>query len=226
MAPLASHLPQLWWLTILQSLLCSCPCSQHWSLKGLSSTSLWPTLLAWLGSSPLSFWWTILRAQGYFISSSACKESAYNSGDDSSIPGLGRFPGGGIGYLLQYSWASLVFQTVKNPSAVQETWAGKIRWRREWLPTPVFWPGEFHGLQSMRWKRIRQPWTTFTFFWSPSSSYFVHSLALSSLRTAPTKKISTSPPPIFSSVNVHYMPIECQAANGYLRLNQIVTSGL
>ena len=25
-------------------------------------------------------------------------------------------------------------------------WVGKIRWRREQLPTPVFWPGEFHGL--------------------------------------------------------------------------------
>ena len=38
---------------------------------------------------------------------------------------------------------------VKNLPAVQETqarfWVGKIRWRREWLPTPVFSPGEFHG---------------------------------------------------------------------------------
>ena len=25
---------------------------------------------------------------------------------------------------------------------------GKISWRRERLPTPVFWPGEFHGLYS------------------------------------------------------------------------------
>jgi len=25
-------------------------------------------------------------------------------------------------------------------------WGGKIPWRRERLPTPVFWPGEFHGL--------------------------------------------------------------------------------
>ena len=25
-------------------------------------------------------------------------------------------------------------------------WVGKIPWRRERLPTPVFWPGEFHGL--------------------------------------------------------------------------------
>ena len=29
-----------------------------------------------------------------------------------------------------------------------DPWVGKIPWRREWLPTPVFWPGEFHGLYS------------------------------------------------------------------------------
>ena len=38
---------------------------------------------------------------------------------------------------------------VKNPPAVQETWVGswvgKIPWRREWLSTPVFWPGECQG---------------------------------------------------------------------------------
>ena len=49
-------------------------------------------------------------------------------------------------------WASLVAQLVKNPPAMQETWVdpwvGKIPWRRERLPTPVFWPGEFHGLYS------------------------------------------------------------------------------
>ena len=43
---------------------------------------------------------------------------------------------------------------VKNPPAVQETpfnpWVGKIPWRRERLPTPIFWPGEFHGLYSPR----------------------------------------------------------------------------
>lgn len=39
-------------------------------------------------------------------------------------------------------------QLVKNPPATQETWVGKILWRREWLSTPVFWPGELHGLYS------------------------------------------------------------------------------
>jgi len=29
-----------------------------------------------------------------------------------------------------------------------DSWVGKIPWRREQLPTPVFWPGESHGLYS------------------------------------------------------------------------------
>ena len=43
-------------------------------------------------------------------------------------------------------------QKVENLTAVQETWfdpwVGKNPWRRERLPTPVFWPREFHGLYS------------------------------------------------------------------------------
>ena len=50
-------------------------------------------------------------------------------------------------------WASLVAQLVKNPPAMQETWIGKIPWRRERLPTPIFWPGEFRGLYSPRGRR-------------------------------------------------------------------------
>ena len=51
--------------------------------------------------------------------SSDGKESACTAGDPSLIPGLGRSPGEGIGYPLQYSWASLVAQLVKNPLAMQ-----------------------------------------------------------------------------------------------------------
>ena len=57
-----------------------------------------------------------------FPGGSAGKESACNAGDPSSIPGLGRSAGEGIGYPLQYSWASLVAQLVKNPPALWETW--------------------------------------------------------------------------------------------------------
>ena len=30
-----------------------------------------------------------------------------------------------------------------------DPWVGKIPWRREWLPTPAFFPGEFHGQRSL-----------------------------------------------------------------------------
>ena len=56
-----------------------------------------------------------------FPHSSVGKESACNAGDPGSIPGSGRSTGEGIGYPLQYSWASLVAQLVKNPPAMRET---------------------------------------------------------------------------------------------------------
>ena len=54
--------------------------------------------------------------------SSAGKEFACSAGDPSLIPGLGGYAGEGTGYPLQYSWASLVAQLVKNPPAMRETW--------------------------------------------------------------------------------------------------------
>ena len=61
-----------------------------------------------------------------FSNSSVGKESACNAGDPSSIPGLGRTPREGIGYPLQYSWASFVAQLVKNPPAMWETWVRSL----------------------------------------------------------------------------------------------------
>ena len=57
-----------------------------------------------------------------FPGSSVGKESACNAGDPGSIPGSGSSPGEGMGYPLQYSWASLVAQMVKNPLEMRETW--------------------------------------------------------------------------------------------------------
>ena len=44
------------------------------------------------------------------------------------IPGSGRSAGEGIGYPLQYTWASLVAQLVKNLPAMQETWVRSLGW--------------------------------------------------------------------------------------------------
>ena len=68
-----------------------------------------------------------LSYQG-FPGSSVGKESACNERDPGSIPGLGRSSGEGTDYLLQYSWASLVAQLVKNPSAMRETWIQFLGW--------------------------------------------------------------------------------------------------
>ena len=85
-----------------------------------------------------------------FPDSSVGKESACNEGDPGSIPESGRSTGEARGYPLQYTWASLVAQWVKNRPQCRrpgfDPWVGRIPWRRERLPTPVFWPGEFHGL--------------------------------------------------------------------------------
>ena len=63
-----------------------------------------------------------------FPGSSTGKESTCNAGAPGSIPGSGRSPGEGIGYPLQYSWASLVGQMVKNLPAMQETWVQSLGW--------------------------------------------------------------------------------------------------
>ena len=60
--------------------------------------------------------------------SSAGKEFICNSGDPGQIPGLGSSPGEGIGYPLQYSWASLVAQMVKNLPAMWETSVQPLGW--------------------------------------------------------------------------------------------------
>ena len=95
---------------------------------------------------------------------SAGKESSYNAGHPSSIPGLGRSPGEGIGYPLQYSWASMVAQMVKNPPATGEMWVrsqgSEDPLEEGTQPTPEFVPGEAPwteepgGLQSIGSQRV------------------------------------------------------------------------
>ena len=63
-----------------------------------------------------------------FPGSSVGNESACNAGDLGSIPGLGTSVVKGIGYPLQYSWAFLVAQLVKNKPAIQETWVQSLDW--------------------------------------------------------------------------------------------------
>ena len=110
--------------------------------------------------------WCLRKLPDSLPDSSVGKEPTCNVGDTSSIPGLGRSAGEGIGYPLQYSWAFLVAQLVKNPSTVRETWVRSLggedtlekgtathpsilAWRLAWT------------IQSMGSQRIGHDWETF-----------------------------------------------------------------
>ena len=69
-----------------------------------------------------------MQAVHGFPVSSAGKESACNAGESGSIPGSRSSPGENIGYPLQYSWAPLVAQMVKNLLVMQETWVESLGW--------------------------------------------------------------------------------------------------
>ena len=56
------------------------------------------------------------------------EESTSNAGDPGSILGSRRSAGEGIGCPLQFSWASLVAQLVKNPPAIRKTWVQSLGW--------------------------------------------------------------------------------------------------
>ena len=73
-------------------------------------------------SSEMRYRWLIMLG---FPGSSVGKISC-NAGDPDSIPESGRSPGKGIGYPLQYFWASLVAQMVKNLPAMRETWVWSL----------------------------------------------------------------------------------------------------
>ena len=83
-----------------------------------------------------------------FPDSSAGKESAWNAGDPGSIPGLGRSTGEAIGYPLQYSWASLVAQPVKNPPARQAIWVRSLGWEDPLEKGTAIHPPQYSGLEN------------------------------------------------------------------------------
>ena len=88
-----------------------------------------------------------------FPGDSAGKESARNVGDLGLIIGSGRSAGEGKGYPLQYSWASLVAQLVRNPPAVRETWVLFLCWE-----DPLQKGMATHS-STLAW---RMPWTVYS----------------------------------------------------------------
>ena len=71
------------------------------------------------------------------------------------IPESGRYTGRGIGYPLEYSWASLVAQPGKNPPAMWETWVRSLGWKdllEEGMAT------QYACLENPHGQRAYSPW--------------------------------------------------------------------
>ena len=93
-----------------------CSCSDNWFRYLLILCSCFQAL---------SHWFLIVIS---IPDSSVGKESACNSGDPGSIPELEKSAREGISYPLQYTWASIVAQLVKNLPAMWETWVWSLGW--------------------------------------------------------------------------------------------------
>ena len=119
--------------------------------------------VAWLKSwSQADF---VLRGLDTQLPGSQCPQQQLGGGDsqEGMAPNFMLLSDSGLVALLPLwlSWQIICLQRGRpefNPCV------GKILWRRKRLPTPVFWPGEFHGPYSP-WgcKEVRHDWATFTF---------------------------------------------------------------
>ena len=88
-----------------------------------------------------------------FPGSLAGKESTCNAGDPGSIAGLGRFAGEGIGYPLQYSWASLVAQLVESHVGDLGSIPGLERSSGEGKGYPFQYSGLENSMDCIPWDR-------------------------------------------------------------------------
>ena len=139
MAQIVKNLPSMWQIQVW-SLGWKDPLKREWPLTLVFSILAWR--ITWKqrslgGYSPwghmnMTKWLTVSLSLFHYAfhlpDSSVGKESVCNAGDPGSIAGSGRSPGEGIGYPLQYSWASLVAQLVKNLPAMWETWVRSLGW--------------------------------------------------------------------------------------------------
>ena len=120
--------------------------------------------------------YTFFKCWIYLKISSTC-----NAGDPSSIPGLGRSPGEGTGYPLQYSWASLVAQVVKNLPSLPETWVQFLGLGRFPGEGEVY-PFQYSGLENSMdciVHGVTKSWTQLSYFQKTGEKYIKSLLSLS-----------------------------------------------
>ena len=126
-----------------------------------------PSQTPWLSLPPSLPLGTIRLLQG-IEQSSLCVQQVYTSmrATQNKMPkklgtGCCEMTMGDKGLPWWFSWSRICLQC-RRPGF--DRWVGKMPWRREWLPTPVSWPGEFYGVYSPQGsQRVGHNWVTFSF---------------------------------------------------------------
>ena len=131
------------------------------------------------------------------------KESTCNAGDTSLIPGLGISAGKGIGYPLQYTWASFLAQLVMNPPAVAG-YLGSIS-SLGWSPGEgKGYPFQYSGLEnSVKCvvRGITKSWTQLSNFHFPICSHLQVSFWESVLQELTEMVTPSALPTVLSTFN-------------------------
>ena len=126
--------------------------------------------------------WTLQSSRSYKIPKFCHLPGPCLGGSWDSFEFATRFPGEGIDYPLQYSWAFLWLtgkECLQRRRPRFDPWVGKIPWRREQLFTPVFWPGEFLGLYIHGVTKSQTRLSHFPFHSAQEKTYVTPSLQLS-----------------------------------------------
>ena len=138
------------------------PLSVGWSKSEREKEISYTNMYVW--NLERWYWWNYLQgsnAETGFPGSLAGNKSACKARDPSLIPGSGSSPGEGIGYLVQYSWASLVAQTVKNPPAMWKTWVWSLGWEDslESMATNSSILAQRISMDRGAWQTVYSPWS-------------------------------------------------------------------
>ena len=144
-------------------------------MSWIASLISFSLLLRWVSYDGHQSWFKIELFSHVlgFPDSSSGKESTCNAGDPGLILGLGRSAGEGIGYPLQYCWASLVAHLIENPFFTSfDPWVQSLGWDHSLekekathssiLAWRIPWTEEPGSLQSIGSQRVRHDRATFT----------------------------------------------------------------
>ena len=118
-----------------------------WRHRDLDSNTFQVTLISWDA-------WEILLSHGCLVAwRTLASRPSLSSTSSTFSPPLLRWAGPCLpkkptSAFLGFPCDSACKESACNAGDLWETWVGKIPWRRETLPTPVFWPGELHVLYS------------------------------------------------------------------------------